>query len=128
MALILTSRQCYCAMVNEKKHEKTHSELVLTGWRGGGWGLRVESQYRRFFQDNRERLLREPLIVDLPGLSAPFPVTLSSSFWRKCPEVRSAVIGRWMYSRGEAPWEKGRPPKYRASLTVGKEIVLRLET
>ena len=107
---------------------KTH-ELVLTGWRGGadGWGLRVPSRYLGIFQENQRRLASEPLVVEMPGMSAPIRVRLSPSFWRSCPEVRGADIGRWMRSRGEAPWEMRRPPKYRATLTIGQEIVLRLD-
>lgn len=105
----------------------TH-ELVLTGWRGRTWGLRVPAPHRRVFEDNRVRLEREPVVVELPGMNGRLRVCLSSSFWRGCPELRCAVIGRWMRSRGEAPWESGRPPRYRASLVVGREIVLRLES
>lgn len=103
---------------------KTYA-LTLTGWRGGTWGLRVQREY---FEANRGRLQREPLVVELPGMDASLRVCLSPSFWRGCPEVRSAAIGRWMCSRGEARWARGHPPKYRASLIVGQEIILRVET
>ena len=104
----------------------TTHELVLSGWYGGSWGLRVHARYTSIFDERRERLEQEPVVVDLPGMNSPIRVRLSSSFWRRCPEIRSAMIGRWMRSRGDAPWENGRPPRYRASLTVGREIVLRL--
>lgn len=110
-------------ILSSRGQAKTHATGV-TGWRGGTWGLRVQ---REHFETNRGRLQREPLILELPGVDAPLRVCLSPSFWRNCPEVRSAAIGRWMRSRGDAPWESGRPPKYRASLIVGREIILRVD-
>lgn len=37
-------------------------------------------------------------------------VNVSDSFWRRCPELRSADIGRWLLSSGVAPWLRGSPP------------------
>jgi len=33
-------------------------------------------------------------------------VKLSPSFWRGCPELRTAHIGKWMLKKGLAPWPK----------------------
>ena len=87
----------------------------------------MPSEHRHWFEEHRNRLEGDGLVVHLPGVSQPLRISLSPSFWRNCPEVRSAVIDRWMHSRGEAPWKKGRPPQYRAFLIVGQEIELRLE-
>ena len=102
-------------------------ELVVAGWRGGTWGLRVPKAYRGLFAQYRHRLEQKALVVALPGAHALLPVRLSPSFWRRCPEIRAAEFGRWMCSRGDAPWPHGQPPKYRASLVAGQEIVLQLE-
>lgn len=102
--------------------------FVVTGWRWGRtWGLRVRKEGHSMFQQYRRRLDQEALVVDLPGTSALLRVQLSPLFWRSCPEVRAAEIGRWMCSRGDAPWPRGKPPKYRASLVAGQEIVLRVD-
>jgi hypothetical protein len=37
-------------------------------------------------------------------------VAISPSFWRRCTELRSAEIGRWLHGNGLAPWPPGRPP------------------
>ena len=100
-------------------------ELVVSGWRGGDtWGLRVPSEHRRCFEKHQIRLRSHDLVVYLPGVRQPIRIRLSPSFWRECPEVRSVEIGRWMCCRGEAPWRKQRPPKYRASLIIGQEVEL----
>lgn len=39
-------------------------------------------------------------------------VSLSEKFWTTCPELRSAVIGRWMLDLGVIPWAKGKPPEF----------------
>ena len=100
------------------------SNFAVTGWHGGTWGLRVLKEGRAVFQRHCRRLDREALVVVLPGVSASLHVCLSRSFWRNCPEVRAAEIGRWMCSRGDACWPRGKPPRYSASLTVGHEVVL----
>lgn len=103
-------------------------DFVVTGWRGGTYGLRVLSAGYSIFLQHQGRLEQEVLFVELPGTSAPLRIkrNLSRSFWRSCPEVRAAKIGQWMRSRGDAPWPSGKPPRYRAYLYVGEEITLRL--
>lgn len=39
-------------------------------------------------------------------------VSRSETFWTTCPELRSAVIGRWMLDLGVIPWAKGKPPEF----------------
>jgi len=38
-------------------------------------------------------------------------VSRSETFWTTCPELRSAVIGRWMLDLGVIPRAKGKPPQ-----------------
>lgn len=105
------------------------SDFVVAGWHNGtsGWGLRVHKEGRVVFQRHRRRLDREALVVVLPGVSARLRVHLSSSFWQSCPEVRAAEIGCWMRSRDDAPWPHSKPPRYRASLAIGQEIVFAVD-
>ena len=49
------------------------------------------------------------VIVDLNGEEG-VSVSLSESFWGRCPELRSAAIGRWLLRNGLAPWSRGAPP------------------
>ena len=101
--------------------------FVVTGWRGGTWGLRVLKAGRGIFRRHQRRLEQEELVVVLQGACTPLRLNLCDSFWNRCPEVRSAKIGQWMRSRGDAPWQPYKPPRYCAYLVVGKEIALRLD-
>ena len=101
-------------------------DFAATAWRGGTRGLRVSKEGRDLLQRYRCRLDQEQLVVVLPGARAPFRSKLSRSFWQKCPEVRSAEIGRWLQSRGDTRWPPRNPPRYRAYLVVGKEITLKV--
>ena len=47
------------------------SNFPVTGWHGGTWGLRVLEEGRAAFQRHRRRLDQEPLVVVLPGATAP---------------------------------------------------------
>ena len=71
---------------------------------GAGYGI-------KFSREERDRgFLREWTRVQLevPGQGTA-DVVLSDSFWRRCSELRSAAIGRWLRETGLAPWPKGRP-------------------
>ena len=50
-------------------------------------------------------------MVDLNGVNGgeTVLVSLSESFWRSCPELRSAAIGHWLFRNGLAPWPRGKP-------------------
>lgn len=105
------------------------NEFMVAGWRGGpwNWGVRVLKEGRDIFQRHQRRLDQEDIVVVLQGApEQQLRKRLKPSFWKDCPEVRDAEIGKWMRSRGDAPWPSRKPPKYCASLTVGEEIVLRL--
>lgn len=72
---------------------------------GAGYGLKLTADDRdRYF--NMEWTSIE---LEVPGQGTP-TVTLSESFWRRCSELRSAAIGRWLREIGSAPWPKGQPP------------------
>lgn len=56
----------------------------------------------------------------------PVLVPLSRSFWRSCPELRSAAIGQWLLRNGLAPWPRGAPPAVVLSPAGTRRFQLRL--
>ena len=85
--------------------------MHATGWSNGqplptgaGYGVRVSAHDRdQYFEYGWDHV-----IVGLDGDTA--RVQLSKSFWRSCPELRSAAIGRWLKRNDMAPWPPGAPP------------------
>jgi hypothetical protein len=85
-----------------------------TGWKNGserasgaGYGLRLsvpnpKAAFSRAWQEVR---------IDLPT-GQTIGVPLSPAFWRRCPELRSAAIGKLMLDRGLAPWPYRQPPVF----------------
>lgn len=92
-----------------------NQRISLTGWHGGTSGLRVSKVSRqRVFEPLIKTLKR--VRIELPGHRVQPTCRITSSFWTKCPEFRSAEIGRWMEQRGDKPWTRGKPPGYEAKL------------
>ena len=90
-------------------------EIRATGWNNGsptksgaGYGLRISKGDR----DSAFSPDWDSVAIDLPNGHCA-TVTLSEAFWRKCIELRSAEVGRWMLDEGLAPWPKGQPPAFR---------------
>lgn len=87
--------------------------MEVTGWSNGqpsksgvGYGLAIRPRDREKFFDGRW----SSVTVEFPdGTFA--EVRLSSSFWRDCPELRSATIGAWLLRQHLAPWTRGKPPR-----------------
>ena len=52
------------------------------------------------------------VILDLPNGRSEVRVELSRSFWRDCPELRSAEIGQRLNGAGHGRWPKGNPPGF----------------
>ena len=104
------------------------STCKLTGWSGGRFGLRIgKADRERLFFALRYRLEREGMDIVLPREAADVSVSVSETFWSTCPEFRSSQIGDWMKQRGDQPWPKGRPPKYRGELTSdGGRVTLKV--
>jgi hypothetical protein len=74
---------------------------------GAGYGLKINPQDRdRFFDRDWVNV-----VVELPSEGAT-SISLSSSFWRRCSELRSAAVGRWLLRAGLAPWPRGEPPNF----------------
>jgi len=89
--------------------------MMVSGWSkgsannrtGAGYGVGIKRRDRdRYFQRNWgsvEVVLDSGKAVD---------ISLSEKFWTTCPELRSAVIGRWMLNQGVIPWPKGKLPEF----------------
>lgn len=91
--------------------------IVLSGWRGATFGLRVSKK-------DRDALLHglDKITLKLPlkgGQTQSLEISLNVSFWSSCPEFRSRDIGTWMKQRGDYPWRSRQTPKYRARVTGG---------
>lgn len=86
--------------------------IAVHGWTNGhplptgaGYGVRLSGHDRDEFFDREWR----EVIVGLSDEES-VPVSLPESFWGRCPELRSAAIGRWLLCNGLAPWSRGAPP------------------
>ena len=80
--------------------------VIAHGWKGATYGLRFTTEDRTRHFDPRWTAV----ILHLGG-GQTVTTAVSSSFWRTCPELRSAEIGRWFMANGAAPWPKGTPPR-----------------
>lgn len=88
---------------------------------GAGYGIRLSASDRdRFF----DRGLQVVSIYVRDG--GPIVVPVSRSFWRSCPELRSAAIGQWLLRNGLAPWPRGNPPALLLSPAEGNGFHLRM--
>jgi len=88
--------------------------MVVTAWNNGefritgaGYGLRLSSADRSTVF-NRQWI---HILLDLPNGTS-VQIRLSGSFWRKCPELRSAAIGRWLIATSNGRWSRGNPPAF----------------
>jgi tetratricopeptide (TPR) repeat protein len=87
--------------------------MLVTGWRGGdrenptyGMRIRLHDRAKWFRQDWKEVLLY------LPDQDSPITVSITPGFWRKCSELRSTAISRFLLRHRLAPWPPRRPPDF----------------
>ena len=72
---------------------------------GSGYGINIPIKIRdEIFQKNWKNIE-----LDLDGLIT--YVSISEAFWRKCNEVRSPEIGKWLIENNVNTWIKGKPTK-----------------
>lgn len=90
---------------------------------GAGYGIRVSSQDRDRYFDRSWSQIR----LDL-GEAESVAVPLSTAFWDRCVELRSAQIGRWLLRHQLAPWPKGQPPALLLRHIGGNQFELRHPT
>ena len=87
---------------------------------GAGYGIKFTAADR----DHFFRREWESIQLEVPG-EGTTSVPLSASFWRRCSELRSATVGRWLRGSGLAPWPKGQPPKLNVEQVEGSLFRLR---
>ena len=94
--------------------------IILTAWRGGTFGLRVRLEDRCRFAGQCK------VVIILPRTHRPsrrLTVNVTPSFWRNCPEFRSAEIGRWLAECRLCQWLAGQPPRFEAKVCRFGEVV-----
>ena len=96
--------------------------IILTAWKGGGYGLKISLR-------DRDRYLRRSdgtVIIELPDGDSWIEVPCNidkNAFWTgNCREMISKEIGKWMQKNLYAPWEKYKPPKFRAAVLDNKRF------
>ena len=91
---------------------------------GSGYGLRIPRHLVPTLASGPRSV-----VVILPDGSHRTRVqaTTSTSFFRHCPELRSAEIGRWLIRhglhQGGRQWKMGQPPRFVAVVTPGKLVI-----
>jgi len=75
---------------------------------GTGYGLSINAGER----DRWFRRTWPSVILDLPNGRTGIRVRLSNYFWRNCPELRSAEVGRWLIGIDHQRWPRGKPPAF----------------
>lgn len=86
--------------------------MRATGWHNGGPSETPAGYGIKFTADDRDRHFDpawESVVLEMEGFGRTV-IGLSESFWRKCSELRSADVGRWLLNAGAAPWTSGSPP------------------
>jgi hypothetical protein len=99
--------------------------VTVTAWNNGqhkqtgaGYGLRLDPA-------DRDRVFQRPwpeVALDLPNGARGLRIKLSPSFWRDCPELRSAEIGRWLIASGYRRWPRGNPPAFTLNHIRGRQF------
>jgi hypothetical protein len=78
--------------------------MEAKGWKGPVYGIRVGKRNRAAYFDPAWPTIG----VEIEGTL--HECNLPPSFWRNCPEFRSAEIHRWLHAHGLAPWPNRQPP------------------
>jgi len=105
--------------------------MIVTAWSngspnyttGGGYGIRLSRRER----DAHFRPEWPSVVVELEGART-ITVNLAPSFWRRCTELKSAAIGKWLLDHELAPWPKGSPPKLKLEPRGDRRFRLTLVT
>lgn len=101
--------------------------MLVSGWKNGPFhkrravalGVRVGREFAARFFDKE----CDVVLVEIDGET--FPVKLTKTFWKTCPELRSPAIGSWNRyvaghitlrrptARRRAPWSPADTPSVR---------------
>ena len=98
--------------------------MYASGWKSGRdrgtFGIRVGRENAELFFQRQWRTVT--LFLD----GAPVEVNLTSTFWARCPELRSAEVTRFFAKHGIMTWQKGKPPKLEVTPLGGKSFSVSL--
>ncbi len=94
--------------------------MIVTGWRGGTYGVRIGKRNVRTYFDRSWNEIE----VEIDGKAYKLP--LRNTFWTTCPEFRGSVIGVWFKQNKLIPWKPGKPPKLNLTKTEGNRFILSL--
>ena len=86
--------------------------MRATGWNNGAWHKSGAGYGIKIDKDDRNHFVLEAwsdVQIELPS-GVTTTVSISKSFWKKCSELRSQDIGRWMIGVALAPWKTATPP------------------
>lgn len=83
---------------------------------GSGYGINIPLKVRNtIFQKSWNNLE-----LDLDGSIVYVPI--SNAFWRKCNEVRSPEVGKWLIKNNANTWIKGKPTKIEMTQVEGNRF------
>lgn len=102
--------------------------IYVTAWSNGSPGKSGAGYGVRLTKIDRDRLCRRSwgsVTIEPPDGTVARANVDGDAFWKTCPELRSARIGKWMLAAGLAPWPPGTPPRF--TLTVVGEAQFRLD-
>ena len=111
-----------------ERPSRYRAPMMASGWHGGGDPHSPAGYGIKFTADDRDRYFErswDSVVVDLDG-AGPTAINLSDSFWRRCSEVRSADVGRWLLASGAAPWPKQNPAKIVVTPVDGNRFAARI--
>ena len=101
--------------------------MIVSAWNNGSWkktgagyGIRISKEDRdQYFDPEWKSVI---IVLD----NREVEVSISKSFWNKCPELRKKEIGEWLIKNGLAKWPENYPPKLRLEQIGDRKFKLSL--
>ena len=91
-------------------------KIIVTAWSNGGssYGFRLYKEDRdEFFPRIYRKWDRVLIKIRNFGVAdANINKETNNSFWGRCPQLRSSIIGHWLENTGQSPWEYRGPPQF----------------
>ena len=104
--------------------------MEVTAWNNGrqhasgaGYGLKLRASDR----DRHFNRAWSTILLVLPDRPEPIEVNVAKpSFWSAtCRELISRDIGKWLIEDGYAPWERGKPTRFRLETVSERRFAIR---
>src|SRR5665213_1405887 len=103
--------------------------MRATGWHNGSEPLEPAGYGIKFLARDRDACFDPAwteIVLEVESVG-PIAIQLTRSSWRRCSEVRSPAIGRWLLTAGAAPWKNGTPPGVIMRQVEGNHFSARLQ-